>query len=167
MLLLTADDPSETDWRRCRPVPGSLFVVGDPKQSIYRFRRADIVTYNEVKRIIESTRRSRRLADSQLSLDGVPCWNGSTRASPGVSPRPPPQFAPVYSSLQVGRLDERSGDLAGLYVLKAPGGKRKRSWRMKARSWRERFATRLIPAARFPDRCASTTSPKPPSRVIS
>ena len=52
MLLLTADDPSETDWRRCRPVSGSLFVVGDPKQSIYRFRRADIVTYNEVKRII-------------------------------------------------------------------------------------------------------------------
>ena len=28
------------------PVPeGSLFVVGDPKQSIYRFRRADIATY--------------------------------------------------------------------------------------------------------------------------
>ena len=52
MMLLTAGDPTETDWRRCRPVPGSLFVVGDPKQSIYRFRRADIVTYSEVKRII-------------------------------------------------------------------------------------------------------------------
>ena len=31
--------------RRCVPVPGRLFVVGDPKQSIYRFRRADIATY--------------------------------------------------------------------------------------------------------------------------
>ncbi len=29
---------------------GSLFVVGDPKQSIYRFRRADIEIYNRVKR---------------------------------------------------------------------------------------------------------------------
>jgi ATP-dependent helicase/nuclease subunit A len=52
MMFLTANDPTETDWQRCRPVPGSLFVVGDPKQSIYRFRRADIVTYNKVKEII-------------------------------------------------------------------------------------------------------------------
>ena len=28
---------------------GMLFVVGDPKQSIYRFRRADIDTYNEMR----------------------------------------------------------------------------------------------------------------------
>lgn len=33
--------------------PGSLFVVGDPKQSIYRFRRADIEIYNRVKRQLE------------------------------------------------------------------------------------------------------------------
>ena len=31
------------------PAPGKLFVVGDPKQSIYRFRRADIGIYDEVK----------------------------------------------------------------------------------------------------------------------
>jgi len=32
------------------PRPGSLFVVGDPKQSIYRFRRADIAMYDGVRR---------------------------------------------------------------------------------------------------------------------
>ena len=43
-----ADRVSPVDWRDVQPRPGSLFVVGDPKQSIYRFRRADIGTYRVV-----------------------------------------------------------------------------------------------------------------------
>jgi ATP-dependent helicase/nuclease subunit A len=49
LLLLAADDPRETDWRAARPIPGKLFLVGDPKQSIYSFRRADVALYEEVK----------------------------------------------------------------------------------------------------------------------
>jgi ATP-dependent helicase/nuclease subunit A len=37
------------DWRKVPLRPGALFVVGDPKQSIYRFRRADIDIYNIVR----------------------------------------------------------------------------------------------------------------------
>ena len=36
MFLLTGagDDPNERKWRKLTPKPGSLFLVGDPKQSI-------------------------------------------------------------------------------------------------------------------------------------
>ena len=37
------------DWTRMKIVPGKLFMVGDPKQSIYRFRRADIATLERVR----------------------------------------------------------------------------------------------------------------------
>ena len=37
------------DWRSIPLRPGALFVVDDPKQSIYRFRRADIEIYNVVR----------------------------------------------------------------------------------------------------------------------
>jgi ATP-dependent helicase/nuclease subunit A len=50
LLLLVADDPGETDARKARPLAGKLFVVGDPKQSIYRFRRADVALYEATKR---------------------------------------------------------------------------------------------------------------------
>ena len=34
--------PRPTSWEGISPEMGKLFVVGDPKQSIYRFRRADV-----------------------------------------------------------------------------------------------------------------------------
>jgi ATP-dependent helicase/nuclease subunit A len=49
LLLLAADDPAESDWLKIRPAPGKLFVVGDPKQSIYKFRRADILLYRDIR----------------------------------------------------------------------------------------------------------------------
>ena len=39
---------SAKDWRNVKLTPGKIFVVGDPKQSIYAFRRADIEAYLEV-----------------------------------------------------------------------------------------------------------------------
>jgi ATP-dependent exoDNAse (exonuclease V) beta subunit len=48
LLLLAADDPAPADPDRTRSIPGKLFIVGDPKQAIYRFRGADVGTYRRV-----------------------------------------------------------------------------------------------------------------------
>ena len=55
LFYLTGKDVNEKNWRKLVPRPGSLFIVGDPKQSIYRFRRADITTYLEVKQRIKDS----------------------------------------------------------------------------------------------------------------
>ncbi|WP_354699040.1 DNA helicase [Paraconexibacter sp. AEG42_29] len=72
VLHLTSDGP-ETDPQKLVPAPGRLVVVGDPKQSIYRFRRADIAIYDAIKR--------GPLADDLLqisqnfrSADGILAW---------------------------------------------------------------------------------------------
>ena len=54
LLLLASDPETGDDWREVVPRPGALFVVGDPKQSIYRFRRADIALYEIVKKRFEA-----------------------------------------------------------------------------------------------------------------
>ena len=63
IAFFLAGDPANVaestskDWKVIVPTPGKLFMVGDPKQSIYRFRRADIETMALVRNqlVSEST----------------------------------------------------------------------------------------------------------------
>lgn len=50
-VLIASDDPDAgtKDWRTVATRPGQLFFVGDPKQAIYRFRRADIATFLDTR----------------------------------------------------------------------------------------------------------------------
>lgn len=49
ILLLAGSDPDASDPRHTAPRPGALYLVGDPKQAIYGFRRADLRTYVALK----------------------------------------------------------------------------------------------------------------------
>lgn len=64
-------EPNGGDWRTWSSRPGARFVVGDPKQSIYRFRGADINTYQQLTGTATDNTR-------QLSL------NTNFRSAPGI-----------------------------------------------------------------------------------
>ena len=52
-FYLSSENPVP-QWSSCVPRKGSLFIVGDPKQSIYRFRSADVSSFLKVKRLFEA-----------------------------------------------------------------------------------------------------------------
>jgi ATP-dependent exoDNAse (exonuclease V) beta subunit len=90
LLLLAADDPTEQDFQSARPVPGKIFVVGDPKQSIYRFRRADVTLYEATKR--------RLLAEGAKLVH----LTTSFRSAPSIQAAVNAAFAPLMQGSQDG-----------------------------------------------------------------
>jgi ATP-dependent helicase/nuclease subunit A len=52
VLYLCERTPVAEHWAQVSLRPGSLTLVGDPKQSIYRFRRADVAMYDRVRALV-------------------------------------------------------------------------------------------------------------------
>jgi ATP-dependent exoDNAse (exonuclease V) beta subunit len=86
VLLLSGSDAAVDRWQDVVPAPGKLFVVGDPKQSIYRFRRADVGTYQAVKEL--------------MIAGGAACLNLTTsfRGTPSIQRLVNAAFAPAMQA---------------------------------------------------------------------
>jgi ATP-dependent exoDNAse (exonuclease V) beta subunit len=89
-LLLTSGDEDGGSLLDLRPRPGALTVVGDPKQSIYRFRRADIAVYDAVRNG-PLAGAAPQLVQNFRSTSGVIAWvndvfDRALVAEPGVQP---------------------------------------------------------------------------------
>lgn len=70
-----ADKERHVEWHRITPETGKLFVVGDPKQSIYRFRRADVEQMKLLQHRIENSGgRTVKLVQNFRSQEPVVGW---------------------------------------------------------------------------------------------
>ena len=58
-------------WDQVVLRPGALTLVGDPKQSIYRFRRADVAMYDRVRQVVAAQDALSRHALRQLPQRAV------------------------------------------------------------------------------------------------
>lgn len=65
-------DAGATEWWRLPIVPGALFFVGDPLQSIYSFRGADIATFARTWRALDTATAS--LVANFRSVPGIVNW---------------------------------------------------------------------------------------------
>ena len=73
LAKLIAAPPSDTSaWSQLPDESGRLFYVGDPKQSIYRFRRADIALFTQAGKGTAVTRKS--LSRNFRSVEPILSW---------------------------------------------------------------------------------------------
>ncbi|MBI3966854.1 MAG: UvrD-helicase domain-containing protein [Chloroflexi bacterium] len=75
VFFLCEDGVAAAHWKDVRLAPGKLFVVGDPKQAIYRFRRADIEIYEAAKRrVLECGGRLELIVQNFRSVQPIIDW---------------------------------------------------------------------------------------------
>jgi ATP-dependent helicase/nuclease subunit A len=140
MLLLAARENDIVHPFDATPTPGKLFVVGDPKQSIYRFRRADIVIYHKVKEFLCSHgAKSAELSTNFRSVPGisaaingafelamtdypqakyVPLFPARARfdSQPSVVVIPAPRPFSAYDKITKGNVEAHVPDAVGAFI---------------------------------------------------
>ncbi|MBL8114268.1 MAG: UvrD-helicase domain-containing protein, partial [Acidobacteria bacterium] len=121
VLRLAAGEPQEADFTRLVPRPGALFLVGDPKQSIYRFRRADVETYTRVAGLFPQENRLSLVASFRSTPAVIDTVNTLfARVLTGTAPWEAP-----FASLAAGRPHEDAGPRPVFLLPQNPGTPRK------------------------------------------
>ncbi|HEU5152168.1 MAG TPA: UvrD-helicase domain-containing protein [Iamia sp.] len=88
-----SDEAAHPDWKQVPVAPGRLFVVGDPKQSIYRFRRADIGVFLDAQRLLAADGGALTLTANFRTVPGVTDWVNTTFAA--LMGEPPDEELPL------------------------------------------------------------------------
>jgi ATP-dependent helicase/nuclease subunit A len=123
IVFLLAQDWNETPqpWRTAPVQAGRLFLVGDPKQSIYGFRRADVSLYLAVRELTSRSSHNARLESLSHNFRSVvPVIDFVNVAFERIMPEDDPDRGRVkYSPLQANRshdCPERDDDASVLLL---------------------------------------------------
>lgn len=100
VFLLAEREPKAAAWRDVELAPGRLFIVGDPKQSIYRFRRADIEMYEEAKAALQRQGRLEHITTSFRTASPLVDWVNGVFERLIRPPESGGRFQPDYVALQ-------------------------------------------------------------------
>jgi len=123
IFLAEREDDAARAWQVVRLHPGKLFIVGDPKQSIFAFRRADIEAFQEVtRRMVEQGALELPLTTNFRSHATIlSAVNGLF----GRLIQPRDRLQPPYSHLEAQPDRQGGADVQGVELrLVAPAGTR-------------------------------------------
>lgn len=107
VFLLCADDPVADSWESVHLTPGKLFLVGDPKQSIYRFRGADIAIFQRVKQMVAAQGAVLDIWQNFRTLPGVVQWVNAAFSE--IIGDVDEDLRPAYRGIDPWREDQGSG----------------------------------------------------------
>jgi ATP-dependent helicase/nuclease subunit A len=114
-LLCEKKGASARDWSDVELEPGKLFLVGDPKQSIYRFRRADIETYEQAKSVVARSGAVLTLTENFRTRPSITDGVNAVFAPAMHPPEDGRMYQPEYAPLSPFR--ERDGEGPGILLL--------------------------------------------------
>ena len=117
VFLLAAEPGTEPDWTTTPLRRGALFLVGDPKQSIFRFRRADIDIYERAKqRVLETGGEIVDLTTCFRAVPALSAWaNGAFSV---LFPATATPQQPAYRELD--GVNEPGAAQCGVFQLRLP-----------------------------------------------
>ena len=116
IFLLSEKDPGKArTWEDAVAEPGKVFLVGDPKQSIYRFRRADIEMYATAKEKLGK----KHLLNIHQNFRCAPTIVDSVNTIFGdlFQPSAGGNYQPEYVPLHFGRKKHTVPDQHGVIVM--------------------------------------------------
>lgn len=109
------------EWKEVQVSPKRLFLVGDPKQSIYRFRRADIEMYEEAKKRMGESRLLNISQNFRCAPSIVRMVNRIFQDL--IKPPEDGQYQPGYVPLHFGRKKGTVPSEHGIVLLCPPKNK--------------------------------------------